>query len=69
MEAAKTEFLAADLECMDMEAVLDFAEELMERPKQLWLESSLNVEAQEVVPIQTGATEQGSCLPERRSVA
>jgi site-specific DNA recombinase len=41
MEAAKAEFAAADLECMDVEAVLNFAEKLVERPKQLWLESSL----------------------------
>jgi len=38
---AKEEFAAADMECMDMEAVLEFAEKLVERPKQLWLESSL----------------------------
>jgi len=41
MEAAKSEFSAADLECMDVEAVLEFASRLVERPKQLWLESSL----------------------------
>ncbi len=41
MEAAKEEFAAADLECMDVEAVLEFAEKLVEHPKRLWLESSL----------------------------
>ena len=41
MEAAKEEFASADLECMDVEAVLEFAEKLVKRPKQLWLESSL----------------------------
>ena len=38
---AKSNFAAADLECMDVEAVLEFASRLVERPKQLWLESSL----------------------------
>ncbi len=41
METAKAEFAAADLECMDVEAVLSFAEKLVEQPKKLWLESSL----------------------------
>ena len=41
METAKMEFSVADLECMDVEAVLEFAENLVERPKQLWLESTL----------------------------
>jgi hypothetical protein len=41
METAKMKFAAADLECIDVEDVLEFAEKLVERPEQLWLKSSL----------------------------
>ena len=41
IQRAKERFSEADMECMDVEAVMEFAERLVERPKQLWLESSL----------------------------
>jgi site-specific DNA recombinase len=41
IQRAKERFAEADMECMDVEAVMEFAERLVERPKQLWLESSL----------------------------
>jgi len=40
IEAARREMNAADLECVDVEAVLDFAEKLVEMPHMLWLRSS-----------------------------
>jgi hypothetical protein len=39
--SAKDRFTEADMECMDVEAVIGFAERLVERPKRLWLESAL----------------------------
>jgi hypothetical protein len=41
VEQAERELREADLEQLDVEAVLGFAEKLVERPRQLWLESSL----------------------------
>ena len=41
VELAERDLCEADLEQMDVEAVLGFAEGLVERPQQLWLESSL----------------------------
>jgi hypothetical protein len=41
IETAERELREADLEQMDLEAVLAFAEKLVERPRQLWLESTL----------------------------
>ncbi len=42
IESAERELREADLEQMDLEAVLAFAEKLVERPRQLWLESTLD---------------------------
>lgn len=41
IQRAKDRFTEADMECADVEAVIEFAERLVERPKQLWVESSL----------------------------
>ena len=41
IESAERELREADLEQMDVEALLTFAEKLVERPRQLWLESTL----------------------------
>jgi multidrug resistance efflux pump len=41
IQGAKEQFAEADMECTDLEAVIEFAERLVARPKQLWLESSL----------------------------
>jgi site-specific DNA recombinase len=42
VESAERELREADLEQMDVEAVLAFSEKLLDRPRQLWLESSLD---------------------------
>ena len=41
IESAEQELREADLEQMDVEALLAFAEKLVERPRPLWLESTL----------------------------
>ena len=41
IEPAERDLCEANLEQMDVEAVLTFAEKLVERPQQLWLESTL----------------------------
>ena len=41
VESAERDLREANLEQMDVEAVLTFAEKLVERPQQLWLESTL----------------------------
>jgi len=41
VDAAEQELRDADLEQLDVEAVLEFAEKLVERPEQLWMKSSL----------------------------
>ncbi len=41
IEVAEQELREADVEHIDVEAVLAFAEKLVERPRQLWLESTL----------------------------
>ena len=41
VDAAEQELRDADLEQLDVEAVLEFAEKLVERPEQLWMKSLL----------------------------
>jgi hypothetical protein len=41
IQSAERELHEADVEQLDVEAVLVFAEKLVARPRQLWLESSL----------------------------
>jgi hypothetical protein len=41
LSRAERGFAAADLKCINVEAILEFAEKAAERPKQLWLGSSL----------------------------
>ena len=40
IEDASANMRGADLDCMDVEAVLEFAEKLVERPHELWVQSS-----------------------------
>ncbi len=41
IDVAEQELREADVEHIDVEAVLAFAEKLVERPRELWLESTL----------------------------